>query len=231
MARPPKPKLEATLRPKLSSLPQAQRRLWPELSATPPKFRLAGGTTLALHLGHRASIDFDFFAFEAVDTVRLLATVPYLIGARTVQIDVNRLTVVVDRDGPVSISFFGMPKLHPVAPAVPVSGTDMKIANLIEIAAFKAAVIPQRIEVKDYLDIAALLGKTDIALIDMLAAAAKLYGDQYNPLTTLQALSDMHNPGLAGLPAVQKRSLRTAVAALDPNILLAAMRKANIKGR
>ena len=47
--------------PRLDILPPPQISLWPELGQVPADFALYGGTALALHLGHRESIDFDFF--------------------------------------------------------------------------------------------------------------------------------------------------------------------------
>jgi hypothetical protein len=49
----------------LEVLPAAQRRLWSEFSEVADEFVLYGGTALALHLGHRHSIDFDFFGNRA----------------------------------------------------------------------------------------------------------------------------------------------------------------------
>ena len=49
-----------TFQPRLDILPASQRTLWPELDATPDHFTLYGGTALALRLGHRQSVDFDF---------------------------------------------------------------------------------------------------------------------------------------------------------------------------
>ena len=54
-----------SFRPRLDILPDAQRALWPELAATPPEFTLYGGTAIALQLGHRQSVDFDFFGSAA----------------------------------------------------------------------------------------------------------------------------------------------------------------------
>jgi nucleotidyltransferase AbiEii toxin of type IV toxin-antitoxin system len=51
----------------LEILPPAQRRLWDELGALPSEFVLYGGTAVALHRGHRASLDFDFFGWTAFD--------------------------------------------------------------------------------------------------------------------------------------------------------------------
>lgn len=53
--------------PNLSILPPPQLQLWPELDATPEAFTLYGGTALALRLGHRASVDFDFFSNQPFD--------------------------------------------------------------------------------------------------------------------------------------------------------------------
>src|ERR1700722_12386210 len=51
-------------KPQLHILPPAQRLLWDELQAVPADFVLYGGTAIALHLGHRDSIDSDFFSFQ-----------------------------------------------------------------------------------------------------------------------------------------------------------------------
>jgi hypothetical protein len=53
--------------PRLDILPPPQRRLWHELAALPAEFVLYGGTALALHLGHRQSVDFGFFGNRPLD--------------------------------------------------------------------------------------------------------------------------------------------------------------------
>ncbi|GJL55967.1 MAG: hypothetical protein NPIRA02_30990 [Nitrospirales bacterium] len=50
----------------LDILPSPQRRLWDDLVNLPGSFTLYGGTAIALQIGHRPSIDFDFFAFCSV---------------------------------------------------------------------------------------------------------------------------------------------------------------------
>ena len=49
------------MKPRLDILPFEQRRLWPNLSEVPKHFVLYGGTAIALRLGARQSVDFDFF--------------------------------------------------------------------------------------------------------------------------------------------------------------------------
>ena len=74
-----------TFQPRLDILPAPQRTLWPELDATPDHFTLYGGTALALRLGHRQSVDFDFFSREPFDPAILAREMPYLAGAEPVQ--------------------------------------------------------------------------------------------------------------------------------------------------
>ena len=59
-----------TFTPRLDVLPEAQRAVWPALAGIPDSFVLYGGTALALRLGHRASVDFNFFSSEPIDSVR-----------------------------------------------------------------------------------------------------------------------------------------------------------------
>ena len=62
--------MEEIFHPRLDILPPEQRRLWNELGSVPTEFVLYGGTAIALHLGHRDSVDFDFFANVAVRSRR-----------------------------------------------------------------------------------------------------------------------------------------------------------------
>jgi hypothetical protein len=91
--------------PRLNCLPAPQRRLWDELGTVPDEFVLYGGTALVLHLGHRESLDFDFFGHRAFDPARLSGDIPFLAGAMITQQEPNTLSVVVDRGGPVRISW------------------------------------------------------------------------------------------------------------------------------
>ncbi len=66
-----------------------------------------------------------------------------------------------------------------------------------------------RAEGKDYRDIAALL-ENGISLPKALAAAKAIYGDQFEPRTTLRALSYFADGDLPKLPASIQNALRTA---------------------
>src|SRR5271170_6396918 len=113
--------MPASFSPRLEVLPPPQRRLWDELGATPPEFTLFGGTAIALHLGHRKSIDFDF-GDRPLDAGLLTLGLPYLTGATVTQREPNTLSCIVDRGGPVKLSFFGVPRLRRLSP--PLAAAD-----------------------------------------------------------------------------------------------------------
>lgn len=99
--------------PRLDILRAPQQRLWTELSDVPPEFVLYGGTAIALHLGHRVSFDFDFFGSKTFDPATLEAKIPFLVDAQITQREPSTLTGIVDRDGVVKASFFGVPNILP----------------------------------------------------------------------------------------------------------------------
>jgi Nucleotidyl transferase AbiEii toxin, Type IV TA system len=53
-----------------------------ELDQVPKEFTLYGGTAIALQLGHRQSVDFNFFGFRPFDPTKLQAKIPVLAGAQ-----------------------------------------------------------------------------------------------------------------------------------------------------
>lgn len=196
--------------PKLTTLPEAQHALWPELKPLSSRFVLYGGTALALRLGHRQSEDFDFFADAPVNPDELLGSLPLLKGAIVRQKAANTLTVTVHRPQPVKVSFFGLSLRRVVDPEWTDDGVA-RVASLLDIAACKMAVIQSRSESKDYLDVAALL-KNGVSLADALGAALAVYGEQFNPLISVKALSYFGDGDLATLPEAVKQTLRMAVA-------------------
>jgi Nucleotidyl transferase AbiEii toxin, Type IV TA system len=201
--------------PRLDVLPAAQRRLWVELSAIPPEFTPYDGTALALHLGHRKSIDFDFFGSRNIDVVALESGISFLEGAKTIQREKNTLSAVVDRGGPVKVSFFGVPKLPRLTPPLVAKDNGLKFASLLDLAGTKASVLQVRAEAKDYIDMDALIQVGKVALPFALGAAGKLYGASFNPEITLKALSYFDDENLRELPGEVKFRLVNAVREVD----------------
>ncbi|MBI2947332.1 MAG: nucleotidyl transferase AbiEii/AbiGii toxin family protein [Verrucomicrobia bacterium] len=96
------------------------------------------------------------------------------------------------------------------------------VASKLDLAATKARVVVERAERKDYLDLAALL-KSGISLTDALGAARALYGEQFNPMITLKALSyfaDGDLPKLSdGVKQFLSASQRSADDSSDPSVI------------
>src|SRR3984957_12005916 len=162
--------------PHLEILPAPQRTLWSELSEVSREFVLYGETALALHLAHRKSVDFDLFGSRALDLAQIEQGISFLKGANIIQREKDTLSAIVDRGGPVKVSFFGVPNLPRLSPPLVAKDNGLGLAPLLDPAGTKASLVQMRAEAKDYIDIDALIatGKVDLPLA--LSAAQKLYG-------------------------------------------------------
>jgi Nucleotidyl transferase AbiEii toxin, Type IV TA system len=201
------------LTPHLEVLPPSQRRLWDDLGQVPGEFTLYGGTALALRLGHRQSIDFDFFSGRDLDPMTFVDRVGFLKDAKVIQREKNTYSAIVERDGPVIVSFFGVPALQRLErPDTAANG--LRIASLLDLAGTKASVVQVRGEAKDYLDIDAIIA-AGIGLPRALAAAKTIYGSSFNPQITLKALSYFQDGNLERLPDDVKSRLATAARHVD----------------
>jgi hypothetical protein len=201
--------------PRLDILPSAQRRLWPELDQVPDEFTLYGGTAIALHLGHRPSVDFDFFGNRPFDPAKLQAAIPFLAGALATRREKNTLTAILNRGGDVTVSFFGVPNLPRLVAPLVSDDNGLKIASLLDLAGTKASVVQLRAEAKDYLDLDTLMTKGGITLPMALTAAQALYGTSFNPQITLKSLSYFDDGDLRSLPEESKARLVTAARDVD----------------
>lgn len=204
-----------TFQPKLDVLPLPQRIFWAELAEIPQEFTLYGGTAIALHFGHRQSIDFDFFGWNAFAPLDLASSLRLLKGGVVIQTAPNTLTMLIDRDGPVKISFFGVPRLKKIKQPHIASDNGLQIASLLDLAGTKVAVVQQRAETKDYIDIDAILADGQIDLSLALAAAQIIYGSVFSPQNALKALTYFDEPQLQNLPQELKQRLVNAVRSVD----------------
>jgi len=200
-----------------SILSQAQMALWPLLGGLPERFVLYGGTAIALRLAHRASVDFDLFTSSDFTTDQLIREMDFLTRGRRIQEGPNTLTVLMtdpNFDRPVKLSFFGGLNLGQIhTPDLAPNG--LRIASLEDLLGMKCAVISQRAEAKDYLDIYAIITQTELTLSHGLAAARAIYGSQYNGALTLKALCFFKDGNVATLPDEVKRLLTLKVKDCD----------------
>ncbi len=114
-------------------------------------FYLAGGTGLALQLGHRDSIDFDYFSPNDIDTSKLFLIIKEVFKGHKilkVQDEKNTLTVFIDAN--IKLSFFTY-KYKLLAKLI--NEPYFNIASIGDIACMKLAAIVSRATSKDYIDL------------------------------------------------------------------------------
>jgi hypothetical protein len=112
------------------------------------------------------------------------------------------------------VSFFGVPSLRRVAAPLIAEDNRLPVASLLDLAGMKAAVVQQRAEAKDYIDLHALLA-AGIDLPLALAAARIIYGERFNPQLTLKALSYFGDGDLPSLPPGVQERIIVAVKSTD----------------
>ncbi len=131
---------------------------------------LAGGTGLALRLGHRISEDFDFFRTDEGDCRTLHGALATIGGYETLQDASDTLTVLVG--GRVKCSFFRVRDRF-LFNAEPYR--FFRVADLRDIALMKVADIAGRGSRKDFVDLFTLL-RGGMELRDLLDLMPRKYG-------------------------------------------------------
>jgi hypothetical protein len=179
-------------KPHMEILPALQQELW---AALEPSVELGlvlyGGTALGLRLGHRPSVDFDFFTDRPLQKTRLEEAFPFLRGATVLQEQPDTLTVLIpspkgDAEG-VKVSFFGDLSFGRIGNPELTEDGVLLVASFDDLMATKLKVILQRIEAKDYQDIAAMI-RGGASLARGLSGAAQMYGRAFQPSEGLKAL-------------------------------------------
>jgi len=151
------------------------------LTGITKQFYLAGGTALALYLGHRESIDLDWFSdqsFSNDDLKKELSTQGVFELDRE---DKDTILGVLDR---VKISFF---RYNYALVYPPVDFNGIKLSSEQDIAAMKIDAISSRGSKKDFIDIYFLLQKYSLReLIDFFER--RYSGIKFNRLHILKSL-------------------------------------------
>jgi hypothetical protein len=125
-----------------------QVELLPYLKSFQRTFYMVGGTAIALHLGHRRSIDFDLFTS--------LNFVKYRIKRKLNEIPFKQIPIFEDYDqlhllmNNVKLTFFSFP--YPIVHPVKVD-SFITIPNLLTLASMKAFALGRRSKWKDYVDL------------------------------------------------------------------------------
>jgi len=202
-------------KPYMDILSSAQKRLWPELRNAPNLgFTLYSGTAIALRLGHRNSIDFDFFSEKPLDRAAIKAAFSFMERSTTLQDQDNTWVVLVPYGDServhVKVSFFGTITFGRVGEPDFTDDGVLQVASFDDLMAIKIKAVLQRAEAKDYRDISAMIN-AGVSLSRGIASAHLLYGPNFQPSESLKTLVCFNDGDLKTLTADEKRTLVDAV--------------------
>ncbi len=146
--------------------------------------RLVGGTSLALQLGHRKSIDLDLFGeidFENIDKTKTFSKFKKVVLLKKSK-NINILSIDDVKIDFVNYSYPWLQKQLLI--------DEIRLAGIEDIAAMKLAAITGRGSRKDFIDIYFLLQKYDIR--EMLGFYREKYfdGSEYLVLKSLTYFDD-----------------------------------------
>lgn len=203
--------------PHLEVLPPAQKELWPALKpAAKLGLVLYGGTAIALQLGHRYSLDFDFFTDRLLNREQMLSAFVFLKHSTLLQDQPQTLSFLVSshsaQQNPVKVSFFGTIDHGRAGEPRWTEDEILQVASLDDLMATKLKTMLQRIETKDYRDVAAML-KAGVSLSKGLVNASRMYGSaNFQPSESLKALVYFEGGDLDQLTAEERRVLVQAAS-------------------
>lgn len=152
-------------------LDKRRQEFLPKFTVFKDRFYLAGGTALALYLGHRDSIDFDFFTSRDFDSPALMEELRTVFQGSQIEEKMgspNTLTLKIDE---VDISFFKINEeiLEPF-----IETEHLSLASLSDIGCMKLSALLGRSVLKDYVDLYAIC-KTVLPLNILLEKAKIKY--------------------------------------------------------
>jgi hypothetical protein len=168
----------------LETLSKAARELLTALgrAGVLSPFYLAGGTGLALRIGHRRSVDLDFFAREAFDADALLVSLKDSFKPSILSQAPQTLHLLLNQ---VKVSFIGYP--YPLL--FPTDGfSQAQVADARDIACMKLSAVASRGTRRDFVDLYVMARK--YTLRELLSLFARKYvGLDYNRLHLLKSLT------------------------------------------
>jgi len=155
-------------------LTEQQVKLLPLIADFSEDFGLVGGTAIALHLGHRRSIDFDLFSSEGFGNQSLLNKISTF--SKPDEILVNKLDELTLIIKGVKITFFYYP--YNVAYSENF-GHRIKIPSLLTLAAMKAFALGYRAKWKDYVDLYFII-QNSISIDQISRKGQEIFGNEFN---------------------------------------------------
>ena len=157
-------------------------------------FNLAGGTALALQIGHRTSVDIDLFSDFSFNTAYVLENLTNDFGFNLFFSSINTLRGSI-KDVQVDIMAHRYPLIF-----TPVFLDNISLLSTEDIIAMKLnAITTNGQRVKDFIDIYFLLKKYTLA--EMIGFYKRKYAD-YNEVNVLKSLTWYEDVDLSGWPVL-----------------------------
>ena len=156
-------------------LDKKTKNIFEKFSFLKDAFYLAGGTALALQLGHRISIDLDFFSDKPIKKT-LLKTIESEVGKVDSVLVNNKKELTIHIDS-IKITFLHYPFIHKHNY---VKNNIVPLASIREIASMKAHALGRRVSLKDYIDLYFILSLGITNLTSIIADAVAIYDDAFN---------------------------------------------------
>ncbi len=146
-------------------------------------FFLVGGTAIALHLGHRVSIDLDLFIKTDFDSAKLISYLNEKYNITSSNTDINTLSTLIKfKEDNVKVEFLSY-KYKLLKPVKKADG--IRLLELEDLIPMKLSAIAGRGAKKDFCDIYFLLEK--FPLTQML----ELFKKKYEPENTFHLLKSL----------------------------------------
>lgn len=124
-----------------------------------PEYYLAGGTALALCIGHRKSVDLDYFILKPVDTLALKTRIDEVFAQSKVEILFEQKNTLWCMINGVKVSFISRFDIL----LEPVQTVEcFRIAGIKDITVMKLSAVCGREEYKDYFDLACIAKVSDV---------------------------------------------------------------------
>jgi len=147
----------------IDALDDNQQKLLPYFKELRPQFYLAGGTALALQIGHRKSYDFDFFATEKFTEPLLQVKLQDIFNNEQFAILDQQWQTVECMVNSVKTSFFYFP--YPLL-ELPIEVEYLRLASIMDIGCMKLNAIVNRSVNRDFIDLYFILQR--IPLVELL---------------------------------------------------------------
>ncbi|MEK9156411.1 MAG: nucleotidyl transferase AbiEii/AbiGii toxin family protein [Patescibacteria group bacterium] len=155
-------------------LTETQSKLLPIIKQFNNSFGLVGGTAIALHLGHRESIDYDLFARDEFLNQKIRRKISQITKIDTVLRDeTGQFTFIINN---VRFTFFQFPYKINFSESF---DDIIKLPDLLTLAAMKAFALGRRAKWKDYVDLYFIL-KENHTISEITAKGQEIFGNEFN---------------------------------------------------